>query len=362
MNKLRADSLEFSETFQRYGGVDGYAEAVEIGATQLPIDRWVQVRTETFKKEYGDWLFARDSRALRTAKNKGEAQDILRKLNNIELRNAESGLIATISKRTVEKMISSTAFKKSLQTTNSGFIHLAAVANVDTLFFNGILGWIKPDRAEAKQVIGLPRIFSPMTFEKSIYLVETTVKLLNQNYGGNRIYTVEAINILDKQQITDKFIADTEKGNASPIIMAETNQNLSNPNSLRSLGVSRVLNLAQQVIDFNSKNIAQQLNPYTFEPKLDFLSRSLPSPLIDLKDLGNREAGRKLHDSVDGDIAHLPLVILSAQAVGKQINVNTLIKAETLHPIQRQEAWLNAVRENPLAKTTSKTKDRGFTK
>ena len=362
MSALPRDAMQFSETFTRHGGIEGYAQAVEIGATDLPLDRWVQVRTPAFKAEYGDWEFARDNRAIRTAKTKGEAQIILRGLSAIELVNQDSGLRASISKRTVEKIISSKAFEKSLETTSSGFIHLAAAANVDYLFTNGILGWIKSDRAEAIQVKGLPRIFTAMTFEQSMYLAETTVKLLDERYGGNRIYTVEAINVFDRHQIIEKFIEDTKKaGNTYPITMAETNKSNPYPNSLRSLGVSRVLNLAENIIVFNSKNLSQHLNPYTFEPPRDFLARTLPSPLIDLNGLGNREAARKLHDSVSGDIAHLPLLMLSAQAAGKQIDAKALIQADTLHPIPRKDVWLSAVRSLPeQSNTRTRHQDKGI--
>ena len=345
---LPQDAQQFSETFSRYGGVEGYAQAVEIGATDLPLDRWVQVRTPAFKAEYGDWEFARNHRTLRTAKRKIDIREILNAIKNTEFLNHDSGIKAALSNRSIDKIISSKAFEKSLETTSSGFVHLAAAANVDYLFTNGILGWVKSDRAEAIQVKGLPRIFTPMTFDNSMYLAETTVKLLDERYGGNRIYTVEAINILDGQQITDKFYEDTKKaGNTYPITMAETDKSNPYPNSLRSLSVSRVINLAENIIAFNNKNLSQHLNPYTFEPTRDFLARSVPSPLIDLSGLGNREAARKLHDSVGGDIAHLPLVMLSAQAAGKHIDAQALIKAADLHPIARKDVWLSAVRSLP---------------
>ena len=349
MSALPCDAMQFSDTFDRYGGVEGYAQAVEVGATHLPLDRWVQVRTPAFKAEYGDWEFARDSRTIRTAKTKGEAQTILRGLSSIELVNQDSGLKASISKRTVEKILSSKAFQKSLQTTNTGFIHLAAAVNVDYLFSNGILGWVKSDRQKDNNVSGLPRLFTPMAFENKVYLAETTVKMLSLEESGNRIYTVETVDVLNNQQIIDKFIEDTKKeGNTSPVTMAVAD--LSENTKLtpvRPLGVSRVLNLAQQIIDFNSKNLSQHLNPFSFEPTRDFLERTVPSPLIDLGGLGNREAARKLHDSVGGDIAHLLLVMLSAQAAGKQIDAQALIKAADLHPIARKDVWLSAVRSLP---------------
>ena len=359
---LSSDALEFSDTFNRHGGVEGYAQALEIGATDLPLDRWVQVRTPAFKAEYGDWEFARDHRTLRTAERKIDIREILNAIKNIQFLNHDSGIKAALSNRSIDKIISSKAFEKSLETTSSGFIHLAAAANVDYLFTNGILGWVKPDRVEAIQVKGLPRVFAPMTFDNSMYLAETTVKLLDERYGGNRIYTVEAINVFDSHQIIEKFIEDTKKaGNTYPITMAETDKSNPYPNSLRSLGVSRVINLAENIIAFNSKNLSQHLNSFTFEPTLDFLTRSVPSPLIDLSGLGNREAARKLHDSVSGDIAHLSLLMLSAQAAGKQIDAQALIQADTLHPIPRKDVWLSAVRSLPeQSNTRTRHQDKGI--
>ena len=348
MSALPCDAMQFSDTFDRYGGVEGYAQALEIGATELPLDRWVQVRTPAFKAEYGDWEFARNNRPLRKASNKGEVEVILKSLRDVQFSNKDSGLIASLSNNSVKKILSAKAFEKSLQTTDTGLIHLAAAANIDVLFTKGILGWIKPDNNQDRNILGLPRLFSPIGFEGKIYLAETTVKMFETQHGLNRIYTVEAINILDTQQIIDKFLADTKEGNTSPVTVADAD--LSEDTKLkpcRPLGVSRVINLAENIIAFNQKDLSQHLNPYTFEPPRDFLARNVPSPLIDLNGLGNREAARKLHDSVGGDIAHLLLVMLSAQAAGKQIDAQALIKAADLHPIARKDVWLSVVRSLP---------------
>ena len=322
MSALPCDAMQFSDTFSRYGGVEGYAQALEVGATHLPLDRWVQVRTPAFKAEYGDWEFARNNRPLRKASNKGEVEVILKSLRDVQFSNKDSGLIASLSNNSVKKILSAKAFEKSLQTTDTGLIHLAAAANIDVLFTKGILGWIKPDNNQDRNILGLPRLFSPIGFEGKIYLAETTVKMFETQHGLNRIYTVEAIKILDTQQIIDKFLADTKEGNTSPVTVAD-------------------------IIAFHQKDRSQHLNPYTFEPPRDFLARNVPSPLIDLNGLGNREAARKLHDSVGGDIAHLLLVMLSAQAAGKQIDAQALIKAADLHPIARKDVWLSVVRSLP---------------
>ena len=348
MSALPCDAMQFSDTFDRYGGVEGYAQALEIGATELPLDRWVQVRTPAFKAKYGDWEFARKHKLHRHSQNKKDARNILRTLTKTELTNTDSGIVANLSNNSVDKILSSDAFEKSLLTTNTGLIHLAAAVNVDLLFTQGILGWVKNDRLNDSNIIGLPRIFAPMTLENKMYMAETTVKLFSLGEGGNRIYTVEAINILDTQQIIDKFYEDTKKaGNTSPVTVAVADLSEPKLTPIRPLGVSRVVNLAENIIAFNQKDLSQHLNPYTFEPPRDFLERTVPSPLIDLGGLGNREAARKLHDSVGGDIAHLPLLMLSAQAAGKQIDAQALIKAADLHPIARKDVWLSAVRSLP---------------
>ena len=363
MSALPRDAMQFSETFTRHGGVEGYAQAVEIGATQLPLDRWVQVRTPAFKAEYGDWEFAREHKLHRHSQNKKDARNILRTLTKTDLTNIDSGIVANLSNNSVDKILSSDAFEKSLLTTDTGLIHLAAAVNVDLLFTQGILGWVKNDRSNDSNIVGLPRIFAPMTYENKMYLAETTVKLFSLGESGHRIYTVETINILDSQQIIEKFNSDTKKGNASPVTVAVADLSETKLTPIRPIGVSRVINLAENIIAFNSKNLSQHLNSFTFEPTLDFLTRSVPSPLIDLSGLGNREAARKLHDSVSGDIAHLSLLMLSAQAAGKQIDAQALIQADTLHPIPRKDVWLSAVRSLPeQSNTRTRHQDKDITR
>lgn len=59
--------------------------------------------------------------------------------------------------------------------------------------------------------------------------------------------------------------------------------------------------------------------PETGESRLDLLEKEYPSPLIDLRGLGCREAARKLHDLTRGSITHQDEILTVQQATGINI-------------------------------------------
>ena len=50
-----AETQQFEETAQKYGGEEAYSQAKADGETELTYRQWVQVRTPAFKQWFGDW-------------------------------------------------------------------------------------------------------------------------------------------------------------------------------------------------------------------------------------------------------------------------------------------------------------------
>ncbi len=61
---IEAAQQEFSETEKAYGGKAAYDAAKKAGKTRLTYQQWVQVRTPSFKKWFGDWEAVRGVQAL----------------------------------------------------------------------------------------------------------------------------------------------------------------------------------------------------------------------------------------------------------------------------------------------------------
>ncbi|MDR1191285.1 MAG: hypothetical protein LBK60_06435 [Verrucomicrobiales bacterium] len=127
----------------------------------------------------------------RTVTTVTEAKQQARTLLNQPLTNAATGMIATISNATIGKMVSGSAAKKSTTTA----AHVMAVGNLDVLFQNAELGETHPDRDRNSNIRAIHRFYAPMIIGKEVYGVKLTVKEYAQSDQGNRIYTVEAIDV-----------------------------------------------------------------------------------------------------------------------------------------------------------------------
>ena len=328
---LPQDALQFSDTFNRFGGVEGYTQALEIGATQLPLDRWVQVRTPAFKAEYGDWETLNYQKKIDSFIERAIASHDPREA--LEFRQ--------VSEHEIQQI------RKELGVDATGFVHEFVAHEFKHAFNRHHADSFNEKNQRSLTLMDLKRI--PVVLDGYDHL---RIKPAGQNrssliyskaFSGGRIEYVERVletSSRQKPRLSTKTVW----------VKSPTGATSSPPQVYTPERSNEILPFSNGRI--NPADIAATLNPITGEPTLDFLTRSVPSPLIDLNGLGNREAARKLHDSVSGDIAHLPLLMLSAQAAGKQIDAKALIQADTLHPIPRKDVWLSVVRSLPEQSNT----------
>jgi hypothetical protein len=120
-----------------------------------------------------------------------EARQQARHLVGRPLTNTATGMAATVSNNSVSKMTSGSAVKKSGSLT----AHALAVANLDTLFKNAEMVETGADRDNNPDITAIHRFYAPMNVAGEIYAAKLTVKSLASQEQGNRIYTVEALDI-----------------------------------------------------------------------------------------------------------------------------------------------------------------------
>ncbi|MDR1144902.1 MAG: hypothetical protein LBK71_02045 [Verrucomicrobiales bacterium] len=120
-----------------------------------------------------------------------EAKQQARRLVGRPLTNVATGLVAAVSNNSVSKMTSGSAVKKSGSLT----AHALAIANLDTLFKNAALVETRADRNNNPDIMAIHRFYAPLNVTGEIYAVKLTVKSLTAKEQGNRIYTVEALDM-----------------------------------------------------------------------------------------------------------------------------------------------------------------------
>lgn len=150
------------------------------------------------------------------------------------LTNRITGMTATISRKTINKMLSGKAHNKSV----SLRAHLMAAVNADRLFENAIEGWVEADKGGSADVAGVYKMFAPLKVDNEILLVKLTVKELREAQG-NRIYSVEAIDV-------------SEHGNSH--IPEMTEAGIISDTASHRLNVAGLDSLIRRIKDFNRKN------------------------------------------------------------------------------------------------------------
>ncbi|MDH2997160.1 hypothetical protein A1D22_05670 [Pasteurellaceae bacterium LFhippo2] len=166
----------------------------------------------------------------RKASNFDEARAAVTELLGEPLVNRETGMIATISKRSMDKLLSGKASKQPSSIRD----HLLAVANIDQLFENAVMGWTEKHKNDDSNFDGIYRMFAPLNVDGVMRLAKLTIKAMAFNQG-NRIYSVESIDV------------ENENGTLGNLeARADENQ----PTSPQSADVG---SLIQKIKDFNSK-------------------------------------------------------------------------------------------------------------
>ncbi|QOF76060.1 PLxRFG domain-containing protein [Variovorax sp. 38R] len=129
----------------------------------------------------------------RQASNFAEAREAAKAFQGTPLLNIETGMKAVVSRNSLDKMLSA----KSVSKSETPATHAMAVANVDALFREAILGWSKPDRGNDPNIRAIHRFFAPMEVDGRLKLVKLTVKENAKVEGTNPLYTVEAVELND---------------------------------------------------------------------------------------------------------------------------------------------------------------------
>ncbi|WP_287372417.1 hypothetical protein [Prosthecochloris sp.] len=140
----------------------------------------------------GQVLF--QSSGLRKAKTFTEAKTAAQEFVGKPLVNRETGMVVTVSKNSVSKMLSRKAVGKS----ETPALHSAAVANADRLFEHAIHGWSKPDEKGSASIAAIHRFFAPFNTGDGVRMVKLTVKESARSDQSNRLYTLEAVELNEK--------------------------------------------------------------------------------------------------------------------------------------------------------------------
>jgi len=165
--------------------------------------QWHEVRTPEFKTWFGDWEIA--AQDLRPARTFADARDAAKGFQGKSLTSAD-GVVATVSRNNVDKMLSASASRKSESTVE----HALAVANLDALFAQAVTGWSKTDRDGGTEIVAVRRMFAPMRVDGGARLVKLTVKEFALH--GNRVYSVEAISVGEVSPVPEMVDADRAQG------------------------------------------------------------------------------------------------------------------------------------------------------
>ena len=184
-------SAEKEAVRKQYEGTEQWMKAPNGKPTNLTEDQWVAVRTPAFKAWFGDWEQAARLMLPRHAENLEEAAAAARSIAGKRLTNNLLGVDAFLSNKNIGKMVSASATRKSVDAR----VHALAVANVDRLFSRAITEYTHKDRDSDKNIKQIHRMFSPFVVGDNVYVAKLTVKELVQEKEGNRLYSVEALEI-----------------------------------------------------------------------------------------------------------------------------------------------------------------------
>ena len=168
------------------------------------------------------------AKAERKASTFAQAREAAKVFQGKPLTNAATGMTATVSRNSLDKMLSTKAVGKS----ESPATHALAVANADALFERAILGWSKPDDKGDPNIVAVHRFFAAMDTDAGPRAVKLTVKETAQADRANPLYTVEAVEL-------------NEKSPAAQWVGEIASADGVDPRTIRSAG--DVLSLAQQV-------------------------------------------------------------------------------------------------------------------
>jgi len=174
---------------------------------------------------------------MRTATNFQQARDAVKTFQGKPLTNQQTGMVAVVSRKSLNKMLSESAVVKS----ESPAVHSTAVANADSLFDRAVLGWSKPDRAADPTIKAVHRFFAPLEIDGRMKMVKLTVK---ETVEKNPLYTIEAVSFDDGNGVDwvnnaarEDGVSFLDKENPQRGVLAyPDNPNELSPNNIGSRG------------------------------------------------------------------------------------------------------------------------------
>jgi hypothetical protein len=106
---------------------------------------------------------------------------------------SRSGLYATISRKSIEKILSGT----SVEDSHNYKAHILAAGNIKQLYTNAIEPWDFEMNSDKNNdgLVSVRRLFAPMEYENQIVVVKITVKENKNPHDGNRIYTIKTLDV-----------------------------------------------------------------------------------------------------------------------------------------------------------------------
>ena len=129
----------------------------------------------------------------RLASSKAEAMAILKEIASKGNLASKSGVSASLSGKSIEKMANDPALHQSF----SIAAHWQAAANIDKLFSNAIEPWkyeLNPSKNN-ENLKDRRYFYAPMEYRGRIVPVKLTVKEYMQIGSGKRLYPIEAIDV-----------------------------------------------------------------------------------------------------------------------------------------------------------------------
>jgi len=132
------------------------------------------------------------ARMEREADTRKKARYILMGLVN-KLLKSKTGITATISKKSTEKILSGKSTDKSFDAK----AHFLASANLEKLFSNAIEPFkfpLDPDKNN-ENYQEIKRLYAPMNFKGRIIPIKFTVTVMLNEKEGKRIYSLEVIDV-----------------------------------------------------------------------------------------------------------------------------------------------------------------------
>jgi hypothetical protein len=131
------------------------------------------------------------AKPIRTAKDRAEATEILKRIAQKGELTSKSGVVASLSGKSIDKIMCGQVSKQSFDQK----AHWQAAANADKLFQNAIEPWeFELDPGKNNENLKDRRYFyAPMEYGGAILPIKFTVKEFKQQGAGKRIYSLEAI-------------------------------------------------------------------------------------------------------------------------------------------------------------------------